>query len=99
MKLYIVVSTALSVGLKCAQACHALRAFIEAYPDIDRQWFAESNNIVILEHADVPTTADMLDGMGLRLARFHEPDMDDVLTAICVEPAAKASLRELRLAG
>ncbi len=32
MKLYIVVLKSLSAGLKCAQACHAMHAFIAAHP-------------------------------------------------------------------
>ena len=32
------------------------------------------------------------------LARFHEPDLDDLLTAICVESAAKKRLSGLKLA-
>ena len=35
---------------------------------------------------------------GLCMARFHEPDLDDLLTAICVESAAKKRLSGLRLA-
>lgn len=97
MKLYIIVLRSLSTGLKCAQACHAMHAFTSTYPDQTREW-EDSNNIVVLEHEDIAGTADMLDALGLRLARFHEPDMDDALTAICVEPAGKRHLRALSLA-
>jgi hypothetical protein len=97
MKLYIVVAAALSVGLKAAQACHAMRAFTAAYPHLDAYWFHEHNNIVVLEHHDVPSLADALEGAGLRLARFHEPDLDDELTAICAEPAAWRELSNVRL--
>lgn len=98
MKLYIVVSNSLSAGLKCAQACHAMHAFTLAHPDATREWEAH-NNIVVLEHGDIPGTADMLEALGLRLSRFHEPDLDDALTAICVEPAGGRQLSTLRLAG
>ena len=97
MKLYIIVSRALSTGLKCAQACHAMHAFTLAYPDITREW-EESNNVVVLEHDDLPSLAGTLEAMGLSLARFHEPDMDDALTAICVEPSARRHVSTLRLA-
>lgn len=96
-KLYIIVLKSLSTGLKAAQACHALHAFTQTYPDITRAWEAD-NNIVVLEHDDLLTTAEMLEGLGHSLVRFHEPDMDDALTAICVEPAAKKRLSGLRLA-
>lgn len=99
-KLYIIVAAALATGLKMAQACHGMRQFIEEHPDIDRQWFAESNNIVVLQVDDVPSLADLLEGNGVRLSRFHEPDLGGQLTAICVEPtqAAKAHLQRVSLA-
>lgn len=61
MRLYIVVQKTLSSGLKMAQACHALRQFIEAYPEIDHAWYHESNNIVVLEHGDMPGIMKTLD--------------------------------------
>jgi hypothetical protein len=88
----------LGPGMKAAQACHALRAFVEAYPEIDRAWYAVSNNIVILEHEDLDGLADRLDGHGLALARFHEPDRGGDLTAFCVEPAARSAVRKVSLA-
>ncbi len=98
MKLYIIVSKTLSVGLKCAQACHALRLFGASYPDLDHDWYENSNNIVVLEHDDIPSMAELLQDLGLNVACFHEPDLDDEMTALCVEPAGKRHLRKLRLA-
>jgi len=97
MKLYIIVQKALSTGLKCAQACHAMHAFTQAYPDITREW-ETSNNVVVLEHEDMPGLAATLEEMGFALARFHEPDRADELTAICVEPSARPRLAKLPLA-
>jgi hypothetical protein len=97
VKLYIVVLKSLSTGLKCAQACHALHAFTRAYPDATEQWEAD-NNIVVLEHEDITSTADMLEALGIDVARFNEPDLDGAMTAICAAPTAKRHLRELRLA-
>lgn len=98
MKLYIVVLKSLSVGLKAAQACHAMHAFTLAYPEKCAAWHEQSSNIVVLEQEDIGSTADLLEAHGLALVRFHEPDMDDVLTAFCVEPAAKRLVRDLSLA-
>lgn len=98
MKLYVVVWSALSHGLRAAQACHAMRAFGAQYPVLERYWFEEHNNIVILQHEDIPSLAERLEAAGLRLARFHEPDLDNALTAICVEPAAERLLSSVRLA-
>lgn len=97
-KLYIVVLRSLSTGLKCAQACHALRAFVGEYPEIDADWYATSNNIVVLQADDLPTLADRMDALGLAVARFHEPDRGDELTALCVEPGGAHTLRRYPLA-
>jgi hypothetical protein len=48
-KLYIIVRADLPAGAQCAQSCHALRAFIDAYPALDQAWHSGSNNIVILQ--------------------------------------------------
>lgn len=100
MRLYIIVASALSAGLKIAQACHALRAFVEAYPTEEGRWYSESNNLVVLEHRDIVEAADDLERRGLRIVRFREPDLADQLTAICVEPTqgARRILADYRLA-
>ena len=97
-KIFIIVDQSLSTGLKMAQACHALRLFQEEHTDIDRHWYDTSNNIVVLEHDDPTGVAKDLDDLGIKLVRFHEPDLNDLLTAICVEPKAWRYLSNIRLA-
>jgi peptidyl-tRNA hydrolase len=99
MKLYVVVGKALSAGLKAAQACHAMHAFTSSpeHTDIVRTW-EQSNNIVVLQVENLPTLADRLERAGVEIARFHEPDLDGQLTAICVEPAARRHVARLQLA-
>lgn len=53
---------------------------------------------MVLESRDLVAEADRLSEEGYRLSRFYEPDLNDRLTAICVEPAARRSLAKLRLA-
>jgi hypothetical protein len=98
MKLYIVVSSALSAGLYAAQAVHAAFLFGEQYPHLKDYWYLESNNVVVLQEDNLAELADQLEGEGFRLSRFLEPDLDDELTAICVEPGAWKLLSSLRLA-
>ena len=97
MKLYIIVKKTLSAGLKAAQACHAMHAFTQAYPDITKEW-EEHNNIVILQHDDPGDLGEVLEAMELALVRFYEPDLGGQLTAICVEPSARKHLTKLPLA-
>ena len=97
-RLYVVVDANLPSGLKMAQACHALRAFVAEHPDVERQWFEKSNNLVILEHPELASASDELESGGFTLTRFHEPDLKDELTAVCVEPRAWRWLSKVKLA-
>lgn len=97
-KLYVILRAGLDAGLKIAQAVHAYKAFAVAYPEVDQDWFAISNNIVILEYDDLNGLTERLERHGLALARFHEPDRNDELTAICVEPRARRRVSDLKLA-
>jgi len=97
-KLYIVLAAQLASGLKIAQACHAMRQFVGEHPVLDKFWHQESNNIVCLQIDNLPELAKQLEEEGLRISRFHEPDMDDALTAIAVEPNGWRRLSNLKLA-
>jgi peptidyl-tRNA hydrolase len=101
-RLYVVVRADLSPGEQLAQSCHALRAFVAQHPETDARWFAESNNLVVLKAKDEPSLSELsrlAARRGLRAACFREPDYDDALTAIALEPAAKPLLRRYALAG
>lgn len=97
-KLYIVIQSNLKAGMKIAQGVHAAIAFTMRYPDLSKQWHDHSNNIVCLQSDDIRGLADELEGKGLRLSRFHEPDLEGELTAFAAEPAAWKSLSKHRLA-
>jgi len=68
------------------------------HPVIDADWHATSNNLVVLQCDDIPSLADRLDAAGIKLSRFTEPDLDDALTAIAVEPDGWRHLSSLALA-
>lgn len=97
-KLYVIVDEALSPGLKIAQGIHAFRAFVAAHPDLEREWFADSNNIVVLQHHDVPGIEHDIRSLGYRTAIFREPDQGDAITGIAVEPRAGRLLSKIPLA-
>jgi hypothetical protein len=97
-RLYVILDANLSPGLKMAQGIHAAKLFERGYPELEQQWYEESNNIVVLEHEDLDDIARELEQLGYKLSRFHEPDLDDQLTAICVEPKAWRLLSSIKLA-
>jgi hypothetical protein len=72
-----------------------------SHPDLIADWHVHSNTLVLLAVADELTLArlcaDARDA-GLRLVRFHEPDLGGALTAAAFEPAAARRLAHLPLA-
>lgn len=100
-RLYVVVRADLSPGLKLAQACHALRLFAEEHPSVELAWYRGANNLVVLQVPDEAALAALgalSEARGLRLATFREPDLDGAVTALALEPRARALLRRLPLA-
>lgn len=100
-KMYVIVRSDLPAGALCAQACHGLRAFIAAHPEVDRRWYEESNNLVILEIPDeaaLEQLASRCEDAGTPYARFHEPDFGDTLTAVAIAPTGWRLVSSLPLA-
>jgi peptidyl-tRNA hydrolase len=100
-KLYVVVRRDLPVGLRCAQICHAALKFAHEWRTIETAWYHGSNNIVILEVEDQAELLVMIERLrngGISLSVFEEPDLNNEITAIAVEPKAKRLLRRVRLA-
>ena len=88
-KLYVIVREDLTPGLQIAQACHAARQFAADHPEIEAEWFSQSNHIVVLS---VPSEGFLWDlerksiERRIAISRFEEPDLDSSLTAIAIEP-------------
>jgi peptidyl-tRNA hydrolase len=99
-KLYVVVRSDLPAGLQAAQSCHAMRLFAAEHEDVEREWFASSNNLVVLCKSSEEELAKLASNLEVAFAvsRFYEPDLDNELTAICVEPGAGRLLSTLPLA-
>lgn len=86
------------------QSAHAVREFHERFPDIDREWFANSNYIILLTCKDQREFLHALrraDYLGIEHADFHEPDMDMQVTATAFCPSAQTAhmLRHYQLLG
>ncbi len=64
-------------------------------------WHAASNTLVVLAVADelsLGWLCDDAEAGGLRVVRFHEPDLGGALTAAAFEPAAAHLVSRLPLA-
>jgi peptidyl-tRNA hydrolase len=98
-RLYIVVRSDLKPGLLCAQACHALRAFVAEHPEVEQQWFEGSNNLVVLQVPDEAALLRLVErSAGVPFSVNREPDLDNQVTAVALAPSAKRLLRTLPLA-
>lgn len=76
--------------MQAVQAAHALLAFAVENPGLTGTWHEDSSNLVILS---VPDEAALLwliacaEHDDILCTPFREPDLDDALTAVAIEPA------------
>ncbi len=100
-RLHVVVRADLPAGSRAVQAVHAARAFADQHPELEREWFATSNTLALLEVDDEPALERLSESAaakGVAAAGFREPDLGDSLTAIAIAPAGKKLCQGLRLA-
>lgn len=87
------VRSDLCPGQQLAQSWHAGVDFAVKYPSITQRWHDTSNNVVVVA---VPGEAEVmvLESMALTLGLKHhlvvEPDLDNAVTAIALEPGPMA---------
>lgn len=91
-KLYVVTRRDLSPGAQAVQSCHAAFQFAAEHKEIWAGWFEQSNTLALLSVSDEKTLEKLIvsaESRGLRYSVFREPDMDNALTAVTLEPAAR----------
>jgi peptidyl-tRNA hydrolase len=101
MKMFVIVRADLDPGSQAAQSAHALRLFGEEHQTIDRYWYAKSNNLVLLSvpnEAALKHLASRAADAGFACSSFREPDFDDTVTAITIEPDGYKLVSNLPLA-
>lgn len=100
-KLYLVVRADLCPGQQAVQSVHAMRQFVAEHEGIEREWFELSNHLALLAAPDEPSLMSLVRAAtrkGLRVSLFREPDRDNEVTAVALEPRAKRLLRGFPLA-
>lgn len=100
-KLYVIVRADLAPGALCAQAVHAALAFAHTHPDLAREWYADSGNLVILAAPDeraLYALCERVGAVGVPSASFREPDYADSLTALALAPSGARLVSCLPLA-
>lgn len=99
--MYIVIRSDLPPGAQAAQACHGLMAFTMAHPIVANYWYTKSNNLVVLQVPNeecLKHLAARADETGIDHIVFREPDFDNTITAVAIEPAGKRLVSNLPLA-
>lgn len=92
-KLFIITRQDISPGYQAVQSVHGMRQWVEEHPEEDDRWFKESNYIALLS---VPTENDLVEmikkasSQGVKFSVFQEPDIDNAITAIVLEPGKKS---------
>lgn len=100
-KLFIIGRRDLPPGLRAAQMFHALTSFILGKPKETGEWFAKSNNLVLLEVQNKNTLKNLLAHLiskKIPVTSFCEPDLNNELTAIAVGPEGQRTLSSIPLA-
>lgn len=75
------------------QSMHALRQFTAEHPEIDKLWFEQSNYLGLLSVSDENELSRLIEKankQGIRFSIFREPDIDNQITAIAIEPGLKS---------
>lgn len=89
MKLYLISRSDLRPGQQAVQAAHAMRQFAADHPELDKEWFERSNTLAFLTVPDERSLVRLIhraEDRDLRVSLFREPDLDNSLTAIALEP-------------
>ncbi|GIJ43780.1 hypothetical protein Val02_06660 [Virgisporangium aliadipatigenens] len=100
-RFYLVTRDDLRPGVQACQAAHAALDFAVRHPDLIGDWHSTSNTLVLLAVPDELALGWLCDdatALGLRVVRFHEPDLGFELTAAALEPAAHRLVSNLPLA-
>ena len=92
-KLITVTRRDLTPGYQSVQSSHAIVNFAIHHPDLFKQWHEQSNYLAQLSVENLSQLSllcSKLDDKGILYVPFYEPDLDNQLTAICIEPTDAA---------
>lgn len=105
--LYVITHSELSAGYQVAQTIHATANIALEFPEEIAHWHKNGQRVVALEVRDEEELWQLIEKALLfpeanfRVVRFHEPDLDNALTAFALVPNKWNSLltQGLKLAG
>lgn len=69
-----------------------MRQFVAEHPDIDKEWFENSNYLGLLSAKDELELREIIEKAAqaqIQYSIFREPDVDNAITAIALSPGGK----------
>lgn len=88
-KLTIVTRKDLNPGYQATQAIHGAVQFIFEHPKIAKEWYKDPY-LAVLSIQDENSLKKLISKAkekGIKVSIFHEPDIDNQITAIALEPS------------
>ena len=92
-KLYVITRQDLDPGYQAVQSIHAAIQFKFEHPEVSQHWFEKSNYLGLLSVANEDELSRLISEAsekGIKFAVFREPDINDQITAIALEPGSKS---------
>lgn len=101
--MYVITRADLDKGYQGVQSIHAGIQFVFEHPEFAQIWYQKSNYLGFLSVAneeELKLLIEKASEKGIKFSVFREPDIDNQITAIALEPssASKKLCSRLRLA-
>ena len=90
-KLTIVTTKNISAGSQAAQATHSAVQFVFEHPEIAKSWI-KSPYLALLSvnnEIEIETLIHKLQISNIKFSVYREPDLNDQITSIAIEPSEK----------
>lgn len=88
-KIFVITRSDLEIGQQAVQASHALTEFIFEHTEIAKQWKNYSNTLVMLSTDNENKLRSLIENLiskNVMFSVFREPDLQNQITAIALEP-------------
>jgi hypothetical protein len=85
----VITRADLEPGYQAVQSLHAGIQFAMEHPEIHKEWFDESNYLGLLSVSNEIELTQLIEKAlinNIRVSIFREPDIDNQITAIALEP-------------
>lgn len=92
-KLYVITRQDLDPGYQAVQSIHAAIQFKFEHPEVSKNWFENSNYLGLLSVANEEELLLLIEQAAqkdIKCSVFREPDINDQITAIAIEPGSKS---------